>query len=98
MQNADDRAIHAVRRLSRRLDLHLLELFDCVYRTRNLTAAGGRLGLSQPAVSRGLARLREAYDDPVFIRQQRGVQPTPLPDRLVGPFAPAPGIVHGTAG
>src|SRR5947209_3557385 len=97
MRKLHDRTAESHAALSRRLDLRLLELFECVYRTRNLTAAGGRLGLSQPAVSRGLARLREAYDDPLFIRQQRGVQPTPLADRLVGPFAAALGIVHGTA-
>ena len=97
MRTANDKSGQSGTALSRRLDLRLLELFECVYRTRNLTAAGARLGLSQPAVSRGLARLREAYDDPLFVRQQRGVQPTPLADRLATPLASALGIVQGTA-
>src|SRR5262252_9933228 len=97
MRAADGRFGKSGAALSRRLDLRLLELFECVYRTRNLTAAGARLGLSQPAVSRGLARLRAAYGDPLFIRQQRGVQPTPMADRLAAPLASALGIVQATA-
>ncbi len=97
MRSANDKRDPSGSGLSRRLDLHLLELFECVYRTRNLTAAGVRLGLSQPAVSRGLARLREAYADPLFVRQQRGVQPTPLADRLATPLAAALGMVRDTA-
>jgi len=78
------------------LDLNLLELFDSIWRTRNLTASGAALGLSQPAVSRGLARLRETYDDTLFLRQQRGVQPTPFAERLAEPVAAALAIVRAT--
>src|SRR5882757_8653843 len=81
---------------SSHLDLNLLELFDSVWRTRNLTASGAALGLSQPAVSRGLARLREAYDDALFVRQQRGVEPTPFAERLAEPIAAALAIVRGS--
>jgi DNA-binding transcriptional LysR family regulator len=80
----------------RRVDLGLLHLFDRIYRTRNLTAAGAELGLTQPAVSRGLARLRDVYGDTLFVRQQRGVQPTPLAERLAEPLAAALAIVVGT--
>lgn len=73
------------RPLTRQLDLNLLELFEIVYRTRNLTAAGSQLGITQPAVSRGLARLREMYGDALFVRQQRGVAPTPFAEALAGP-------------
>ena len=89
------RARHG-RPISRQLDLNLLELFECVYRTRNLTAAGAHLGLSQPAMSRALAKLRETYDDPLFVRQQRGVQPTPFADQLLEPVSAALAIVRGT--
>jgi DNA-binding transcriptional LysR family regulator len=78
------------------LDLNLLEVFDSIWRTRNLTATGAALGLSQPAVSRGLARLRETYDDALFVRQQRGVQPTPFAERLAEPVAAALAILRGT--
>ncbi len=85
------------RPLGNRIDLALLELFDSVYRLRNLTRAGAQLGLSQPAVSRGLARLRDAYDDALFVRQQRGVLPTPFADELAKPLADALALVHSTA-
>jgi DNA-binding transcriptional LysR family regulator len=74
--------MHPSRPLSRQVDLNLLELFVTVHRTRNLTAAGSQLGLSQPAVSRALARLRQAYGDPLFVRQQRGVAPAPVTEAL----------------
>lgn len=84
------------RPLSRQVDLNLLELFETVYRTRNLTAAGHYLGLSQPAVSRGLGRLREMYGDTLFVRQQRGVMPTPFADQLAGPVSSALGVLRTT--
>ena len=68
--------------LPRQLDAALLELFDCLHRTRNLSVAGAELGLSQPTVSRALARLRVMYGDPLFIRRPRGVTPTPLAEQL----------------
>lgn len=82
--------------LTRWVDLNLLELFDTVYRLRNLTAAGQRLGLSQSAVSHGLGKLRDAYGDPLFVRTQRGVQPTPFADALAEPVANALEIVRST--
>lgn len=82
--------------LTRQLDLNLLELFDTVYRLRNLTAAGQRLGLSQSAVSYGLAKLREMYGDALFVRMQRGVQPTSFADQLADPVVAALDIVRGT--
>lgn len=87
---------HRSRPLSRQMDLNLLELFETVYRTRNLTAAGARLGLTQPAVSRGLGRLRDMYGDALFVRQQRGVAPTPFADALVAPVASALETIRAT--
>ncbi|MFT3763017.1 MAG: LysR family transcriptional regulator [Pseudoxanthomonas sp.] len=87
---------HPGKPLSRQVDLNLLELFDVVYKTRNLTVAGHRLGLSQSAVSYGLARLRDMYGDALFVRMQRGVQPTPFADGLVEPVGAALSIVRGT--
>jgi DNA-binding transcriptional LysR family regulator len=84
------------RPLSRQIDLNLLELFDITFRTRNLTATGARLGLSQPAVSYGLSKLRKMYGDALFVRMQRGVQPTAMAMQLAGPIAAAIEIVRGT--
>ncbi len=61
----------------RNLDLNLLVVFDALLDERNVTRAGRRLGLSQPAVSAAINRLREAFADPLFVRAQRGVRPTP---------------------
>lgn len=77
--------IHGAARL-RRTDLSLLAVFDVVYRERNLTRAAQLLSLSQSAVSHALARLRARLDDPLFLRQGRGVMPTPRAEQL------APGV------
>jgi DNA-binding transcriptional LysR family regulator len=73
----------------RRLDLNLLVIFDAIYRARNLTAAGEALGLSQPAMSHALARLREMFNDPLFVKLPRGLQPTPYADEV------APAVIQG---
>lgn len=64
------------------LDLNLLRLFDTVYRTRNISRAAEMLGLSQPATSQALTRLRLILKDPLFQRAPGGVRPTPRADRL----------------
>ena len=58
------------------LDLNLLRLFDEVYRAGNVSRAAERLGLTQPAASQGLTRLRLRLKDPLFVRAPGGVQPT----------------------
>ncbi|WP_423459194.1 LysR family transcriptional regulator [Ottowia sp. VDI28] len=88
--------ITRTRPLTRQLDLNLLELFDVVWRTRNLTAAGEQLGLSQPAISHGLAKLRRAYGDALFVRMQRGVEPTPFAGQIAPTVAEALRVVRGT--
>lgn len=65
-----------------RIDLNLFRVFDVVYRERSLSRAAGVLYLSQSAVSHALARLREQVGDPLFVRQGRGVTPTPLARQL----------------
>jgi DNA-binding transcriptional LysR family regulator len=59
------------------IDLKLLKVFDAVHRCGSLSKAADRLGLSQPAVSQALARLRERFDDPLFVRTPQGMEPTP---------------------
>src|SRR5690606_17909626 len=49
--------------------------------------AADRLGLSQPAVSRSLGRLREIFDDPLFVRSSGQLRPTPLALKLQGRVA-----------
>ncbi len=57
----------------RSIDLNLLKALDALLETRSVTRAAERLNLTQPAVSGMLTRLREAFDDPLFVRTQRGV-------------------------
>jgi DNA-binding transcriptional LysR family regulator len=59
------------------LDMNLLAVFDALYETRSVTLASKIIGLSQPAMSYSLAKLRESFDDPLFIRIDNRMQPTP---------------------
>lgn len=64
------------------IDLRLLQVFDHVYRLRNLSRAAERMGLTQPAVSQSLARLRRHFGEPLFVRAHGSMEPTPLADQL----------------
>lgn len=67
-------------------DLNLLRVFNALMRERSATRAGEQVGLSQPAVSAALNRLRELLDDKLFVRQGNEMLPTPRAEQL------APGI------
>lgn len=58
-------------------NLHLLRSFKAIAEEGNVVAAAGALGVTQSAVSKHLARLREWLGDPLFVRTARGMQPTP---------------------
>lgn len=60
----------------RDIDLNLLVFFDALMRERSVSRAAQQLGLSQPALSNALGRLREQLDDPLFIRSSHGMNPT----------------------
>jgi DNA-binding transcriptional LysR family regulator len=66
-------------------DLNLLVVFDAIIQERTLTRAGHRLGMSQPAVSHALARLRHMLKDDLFVRTPDGMSPTPRAARMAGP-------------
>jgi DNA-binding transcriptional LysR family regulator len=68
-----------------RLDLNLLPIAVALYDERSVSRTARRLGMSQPAVSAALARLRKAFGDPLFIRSGRGMQPTPRAQSLIAP-------------
>ncbi|HWI84917.1 MAG TPA: LysR family transcriptional regulator [Sphingomonas sp.] len=59
-----------------RLDLNLLTVFDTVMTERHVTRASERLGLTQSAVSNALNRLRKQFQDVLFVKAARGVEPT----------------------
>jgi len=66
----------------RDFDLNLLRVFHAVHGTRNVRRAAELLGLSQPAVSHGLTRLRLQLKDPLFVRAPGGVAPTAKADHF----------------
>jgi DNA-binding transcriptional LysR family regulator len=74
-----------------RYDLNLLPIFVALMEERSVTRAAERLGMTQPALSNALARLRVMLQDPLFIRERYGIQPTPIALEL------APGIADALA-
>lgn len=60
----------------RMVDLNLLTVFDAVMQEQNITRAAQTLGMSQPAVSNAVARLKLMFNDELFVRYGRGIQPT----------------------
>ena len=71
------------------LDARLLRLFDAIASTGSITKAADLLGLAQPTISVGLAKLRGHFGDPLFIRTSEGMLPTPLAESLIGPVQDA---------
>ena len=69
-----------------RLDLNLLRVFDAILETRSVTIAASTLSLTQSAVSNQLARLRDAFDDPLFVRTSEGMVPTPRAEAIADPI------------
>jgi DNA-binding transcriptional LysR family regulator len=66
----------------RGLDLNLLTVFEVVYEEGNQVRSADRLGMTQPAVSSAMSRLRQVVKDDLFLPGPRGVTPTPAADRL----------------
>lgn len=71
------------------LDLNLLLVFDALASERNVTRAAAKIGLSQPALSNALARLRVLFRDPLFERAGGKMQPTPRARQLLAPLSEA---------
>lgn len=77
------------------IDLNLLKTFLAIWEHRSLTVAADRLHLSQPAVSHALRRLRDVFDDPLFVRGATSMEPTDAAIRLHGPIEHALVTIHG---
>ncbi|RWU17190.1 hypothetical protein DM813_27915 [Pseudomonas alkylphenolica] len=74
---------------TRTLDLNLLVVFATLWDTQNVTRAGERLALSQPAVSHALRRLRERLGDELFVSGRHSLVPTARAAELIGPVREA---------
>ena len=80
----------------RSIDLNLLAVFDAIAAEGNLSRAARKLGMSQPAMSNALARLREVVDDPLFVRTGRGMEPTPRARLIAEPIRQALDLIQNS--
>jgi DNA-binding transcriptional LysR family regulator len=78
-----------------RVDLNLLVVLETILGEGGVSRAAAKLNLTQPTISHALARLREQFDDPLFVRQGRALVPTPLARSLREPLQRALGAVGG---
>lgn len=76
------------------IDLNLLRVMQAVDQEGSVTRAAQRLGLSQPAVSNALARLRRVLADPLFVRSSQGMEATPRARRVVDAIDAAMGLIR----
>lgn len=65
-----------------KVDLNLLRYLDSLLREQNVTHAANQLGITQPAMSNGLRRLRDLFHDPLLVRTSDGMMPTALAIQL----------------
>lgn len=73
----------------RRVDLNLLIVFETLMYERSVTRAAEKLFLGQPAISAALARLRNLFDDPLFVRTGRSMEPTARANEIFALLSPA---------
>ena len=76
------------------IDLNLLAVFNQLLVERRVSKVAENLGLTQPAISNALARLRKLLGDELFLRTPGGMEPTPFADQLAEPVAYALGMIH----
>lgn len=78
-----------------RVDLNLLVVFEAVFEERHVRSAAARLHVTPSAVSHGLGRLRQLFEDPLFLRNPKGVLPTARATELATPIAEILSRVRG---
>ena len=76
------------------IDLNQLVLFQQLMVERSVSKAAEKLGLTQPAVSNTLAKLRRQFGDDLFVRTPKGMMPTPFAEQLAEPIGYALGMIH----
>lgn len=77
------------------IDLNQLVLFQQLMVERRVSKVAENLGLTQPAVSNTLAKLRRQFGDDLFVRTPAGMMPTPFAEQLAEPIGHALGLIHG---
>ena len=78
----------------RNVDLNLLTVFDVVMQMQNVTRTAQILGMSQPTVSNAVSYLKVMFNDELFVRYGRGIQPTSRAKQLFDPVRHALQLVH----
>jgi DNA-binding transcriptional LysR family regulator len=78
------------------IDLNLFVVLDAIYGGGGVTRASEKLHLTQPAVSHALARLRELFGDPLFVRRGHAMIPTPLARTVIEPVRRSLRLLGGT--
>ena len=78
------------------VDLNQLVLFQQLMVERRVSKVAENLGLTQPAVSNTLAKLRRQFGDDLFVRTPKGMMPTPFAEQLAEPIGQALGISPAT--
>ncbi|NIB43086.1 LysR family transcriptional regulator [Pseudomaricurvus alkylphenolicus] len=81
-----------------KVDLNLFVVFDAIYRERGVTKVAQLLHLTQPAVSNALSRLRQTFDDQLFVRTPEGMVPTPVADNVIGDVRKALALLSKSVG
>jgi DNA-binding transcriptional LysR family regulator len=76
------------------IDLNLLVVFNQLLVERRVSKVADNLGISQPAVSNSLAKLRKLFDDELFLRTPKGMEPTPYADQLAESVSYALAMIH----
>lgn len=79
----------------RKIDLNLMQVFDALMHEGNLTRAGFRFGLSQPAMSHALGKLRRLTGDALFVRVPSGMEPTPYALEIARPIRQGLALLSG---
>lgn len=77
------------------IDLNQLVLFQQLMTEGRVSKVADNLGLTQPAVSNALAKLRRVLGDELFVRTSAGMVPTPFAEQLAGPVGEALAMIHG---
>ena len=72
-----DRRCGSLAEVLTELDLNLLNALQALLSERHVTRAGQRVGLSQPAMSAALARLRRYFDDELLVREETATPSLP---------------------
>lgn len=68
-----------------KLDLNLLVVLDMLLTERSVSQTAQRMGLTQPAISNALSRLRQHFEDELLVQVGRRMEPTPFAESLAGP-------------